>query len=120
VGEDVPERAPLLASRPAVEEAADRVVELEEALFPELEYGDGGERLARRVPQHHVVGPERSSGDLSDRHVQQGLCTDGHVALRAVVEIVDALLLEELDHPLEADRDRSRRGFESRAHTAEA
>ena len=59
---------------------------------------------------------ERPAGQLADGHVEDGLGADRHVALREVVEVVGALLLEERDHPLEADRGRTQRGLESRTH----
>ncbi len=90
---------PLLAVAPAGHEAADRVVEAEDALFPELQHRDGGQRLARRVPEHDVVGlqgPARAA--LAHGGVEQDLAAQGDVELGAVVEAVAPLGLEQLGH----------------------
>ena len=72
MGEHVAERAALLAVAPAVDVVGDAVVEPEAALLPELEDGDRGERLARRVPEHDVVGAQRPPGiGFADGDVEQ-------------------------------------------------
>ena len=115
VGEHVAERAPLLAAAPAVDEVGDEVVEAEPALLPELEHRDRRERLARRVPEHQVVGAPAAGPGLGLAHgdVEQGLAADRDVALGAVVPAVGPLAFEELD-----DRgERSRRSESSLAAT---
>ena len=58
----VADGAALLAVAPAVDVAADPVVETEAALLPQLQDGDGRERLPRGVPEHDVVGAEPAPG----------------------------------------------------------
>ena len=98
VGQDVAQRDPLLARAPAVDVVGDPVVEAEAALLPELQDGDGGERLARGVPEHDVVGAQGpAGGGVADRSVEQELPPQGHVDLGAVVPAVCPLPFEQID-----------------------
>ena len=58
----------------------------------ELEHRDGRHGLARRVPEHDVVGRQGLPGSgLSDGHIEQGLAVDRHVALGAELPAVGPL-----------------------------
>jgi hypothetical protein len=61
VCQHVADRAPFLPVAPSVDVLADRIVEAEPALLPELEHRDDRERLARRVQEHEVVALHRPS-----------------------------------------------------------
>ena len=100
VGEHVAHGRPLLAATPAVHEVRDPVVEVEAALLPQLEDGDGRQRLPGGVPEHHVVGLQRPPGPgLADRGVEEWLAPQRHVDLGAVVPAVADLALQQLQHP---------------------
>ena len=102
VGEHVTQRRPLLARAPAVDEVGDRVVEAEAALLPELEQRDRGQRLARRVPEHDVVGAQGPARPgLAEREVEERLAPQRDVDLGAVLPAVGDLALDELGHPAE-------------------
>ena len=122
VGEDVADGAPLLAGAPAVDVVGDAVVEPEPALLPELEHRDRGQRLARGVPEHHVVGAQRPPGlDFADGDVEQRLAAHRDVALGAVVTAFGPLALEDLDDHGRVDRFPSGlRSIKSGGHCAEA
>ncbi len=97
VGEHVTHGAALLAGAPSVDVLADAVVETEAASLPELEHGHGRHGLARRVPEHEVVGRQRPVGArLAHREIEEHLAVQRHVALGAVVPVVGALPLEQL------------------------
>ena len=113
----VTDGAALLAVAPAVDVLGDRVVEAEEAPFPEVQDGDGGERLARRVPEHDVVGAQRPPGPgFADGHVEQDLALERDVDLGAVVEVLSLLVFEDLDDSREVEVTRVKSGD----HSAEA
>ena len=84
VGEDVAERAALLAVAPRRRGIrATRSSRPSRPSLPELEDGDRRPRLARRVPEHESSGCEGPSReDLADRGVEQHLAAEGDVDLR--------------------------------------
>ena len=99
VGEHVAQGAALLAVAPAGDEVTDLVVEPEAALLPQLEDRHRGQGLARRVPEHDVVGRQRPTGPrLAHGGVEQGLAAERHVDLGAVVEVLLALVFQDLQH----------------------
>ena len=80
-------------------ELGDEIVELQPPLLPELEHGDGGQRLAGRVPEHDVVGAQRPPGAaLADGHVEHRLALERHVGLGAVVPVGGDAVLEPGHH----------------------
>ena len=65
--------------------------------LPELQDRHGGERLARGVPEHHVVGAA-GRGPGRDSPIATSSSTsprEGDVALRAIVEVLGALSFQD-------------------------
>jgi len=95
----VAERCALLARAPARNERGDGIVEIQPSLLPQLEHGDGRQRLAGGVPEHHVVGPERSPGAaLADGGFEDRLALDRHRRLGTVVPVGGDSRLEQGHH----------------------